>query len=674
MWNNRIVTHLILAVVLSLPGLADRPPAAEGGQPPQGGAARPAAKVGQADRLDEAYFQFLTGRHFMEAGDAEAAITAFRRALELDPASAEIQAELATLFARQGRLNDARQAAEAGLKSDPENSEVNRLLGMLAADDARSDDESAAATPDAQAAARSAIGYLERSLKNANADAATGIRLALGRLYLQTRAFDKAIAALRQVLLDEPGFSQGVAMLAEAYTAAGQDEAALGLLADAAERDPSFYGALGEAYEKNERWPEAEKAYSRASASNPRDTDVKTHWALALLNLGGASNVARARDLLLDVTKVKPGSGWPLYLLARAQRESGDLDGAEATARRLMVLAPTAVSGPHTLAQVLADRRDYAGLIAALTPAVNTIPEARKSDRALLLTHLGFAYLETSQLPESVAAFERALALTPDDLAVAAYLGQALNTTKQHDKALAVVRPRRDRAPGDVRLARVEADAQRGLGKVDEGAALLRGIVNGPAASVPAYQALGEYYASARRYADGAAVLKQAQERYPGDLDIQFQYGAMLERQKLTAAAERVFRAVLAKDAEHAPALNYLGYTLIERGERLPEALSLIKRAVELDPHNGAYLDSLGWAYFKLGELDNAEKHLRVAAAQLPRDSVVQDHWGDLLARRGRPGEAVEAWKRSLAGDGEGIDRASIERKVRNAAGRLPRP
>jgi tetratricopeptide (TPR) repeat protein len=635
---------------------------------------RPAAAPVTPDGKEQAYYQFMLGRRLEDNGDADGALKAFHRALELDPGSAEIRAELATLFARQGRIPEARQAAEAGAKADPENSEVNRLLGMIAAEDARSDDEAAAVTPEAQQSARTAIGYLERALKTANIDTATSIRLSLGRLYLQVRELDKAIPLLQKVTIDEPGFTQGIAMLAEAYTTSGKNAAAIQLLADASERDPNFFGALGEAYEKSERWTEAAQAYAKAAARRPRDTDLKTHWALALLNLGEPAQVTQARELLLDVTKVTPGAPWPLYLLCRAQRESGDLDGAEATARRLMALAPAGVSGPHLLAQVLGDRRDWAGLITAVAPAVDKIPEMRKADRALLLTHLGFAYMQTNQLTESIASFERALTLTPDDANLASYLGQAFNTARQFDKSLAVVSPRRAKAPTDLRLVRVEADALQGQGKVDEGAALLRALAEGPHSSPDAYQALGEYYASAHRYADGSAALKAAQAKFPDDLDVQFQYGAMLERQKLMTEAEKVFRAVLAKDPEHAPALNYLGYTLLERGDRLQEAFTLISKAVELDPHNGAYLDSLGWACFKLGKLDDAEKHLRVAASQLPADSVVQDHWGDVLARRGRTADAVGAWKQALTGDGEGIDRASIERKIRKASERAPQP
>jgi tetratricopeptide (TPR) repeat protein len=645
-----------------------RPQAAQAAPAPKPAPpAQSAPRTSAGDPQAEAYYQFIVGRHLESEGDADGALAAYKRALALDPASAEIYAELATHYVRRNDIAAATAAAEAALKNDPENVEAHRLLGMISADKAESDDDAAAARPAAQEAARTAIDHLEKALKGSTIDAAIGIRLALGRLYLQTRQADRAVGLLRQALVDEPGLPQAVALLVEAYKASNQHDAAIDLLKEAVRDDPSFYGSLADAYEKEKRWPEAASAYERASAFSPRNADLKTRWAQALLNAGDDASVKRARDLLIDVTRTNPTSAWPLYLLARAQRQTGDLDGAEHSARRLLALSPTSVSGAHALAQVLAQRRDFPGVIAALAPVVDRLPAGRDADRALLLTHLGFAYLETNRLPESVAAFERALALDPGDRAVPVYLGQALNTSKQFDKALVLARDLRTANPNDVRLARVEADALRGQGKVDEGAAVLKAFADGPSAPVEAVQALGEFYASARRYAEAADLLKRAALAHPDDVGVLFQYAAMLERQKITAEAERVFRQVLAKDPDHASAMNYLGYMFVERGERLQEALALIQRAVGLEPYNGAYLDSLGWAYFRMGKLDEAEKHLRVAAGQLPRDSVVQDHWGDLLTKRGRHAEAVAAWKLALAGDGESIDRAAIERKVQQA-------
>ena len=127
-----------------------------------------------------------------------------------------------------------------------------------------------------------------------------------------------------------------------------------------------------------------------------------------------------------------------------------------------------------------------------------------------------------------------------------------------------------------------------------------------------------------------------------------FQRGAVLEQQKQYAEAEQAFRAVLARDPLHAPSLNYLGYMLAERGDRLDEAIQLISRALQADPHNGSYLDSLGWAWFKKGDAAKATDTLQQAAGQLPRNSVVQDHYGDvLLALKDRNGAAA-AWERAL--------------------------
>jgi tetratricopeptide (TPR) repeat protein len=128
--------------------------------------------------------------------------------------------------------------------------------------------------------------------------------------------------------------------------------------------------------------------------------------------------------------------------------------------------------------------------------------------------------------------------------------------------------------------------------------------------------------------------------------------------------------AAVASDPLSAPALNSLGYTLAERGERLAEAIGFIERALEVEPENPSYLDSLGWALYKQGRAEEAESHLRKAAEALPTESVIQDHYGDVLVRRGKYAEAIAAWQRALAGDGEDIDRSAIEKKIKEAKGR----
>ncbi len=109
---------------------------------------------------------------------------------------------------------------------------------------------------------------------------------------------------------------------------------------------------------------------------------------------------------------------------------------------------------------------------------------------------------------------------------------------------------------------------------------------------------------------------------------------------------------------------------LADRGLRLPEAIYLAERAVKIEPENPAYLDTLGWALFKQGRTDDAAEPLRKAAGMLTGNSVIQDHHGDLLSKRGQSAEAIAAWERALAGDGESIDAAAIKSKIARARGR----
>jgi tetratricopeptide (TPR) repeat protein len=628
-----------------------------------------AAAPGQAktpDTMADAYFQFITGRRLAADGENDAALKALKRASELDPGSSQVLSELAELYARQGELAKATDTADAALKIDANNFDAHRLLGMIYADLADRG-ESGRADGASAAAWTHAVDHLEKALGDGQSDLSLGIRLTLGRMYAQRKNYDKAIASLKQLLADSPWQPQGVAALAETYTSAGRQNDAIALLKDAVVEEPSFYRSLAEAYDAQQQYAEAASAYEKASQLNPRDGELKTRWAAALLGRPETASAERARTMLLEVTKSNPTSSWAWYLLARAQRFLDDLDGAELAARRILALSPTSTSGAHALAQVFEARRQYSKIVETLEPVVAKPQKGREADMVLLLTHLGFSYLELGRGTEAVGVFEKAIALDPADSGLKAYRAQGLLLAKKYDLALTLVRELRAALPYDFRLAKMEADALKGQGKFDAGLGVLTPLVDTPTTSAAGALALSEFYAADHRYVDAAALLKAASAKFPKDLNLQFQYGAMLERLKKHDDAVRVLQQVVAADANHAPALNYLGYTLVEKGQRLLEALEFIKRAVTLDPYNGSYLDSLGFAYLKLNQPDAAEAPLRTAAEQLPRDSIVQEHFGDVLAAKRRWAEAIDAWRRSLAGDGEAIDRATLERKIRDA-------
>ena len=110
---------------------------------------------------------------------------------------------------------------------------------------------------------------------------------------------------------------------------------------------------------------------------------------------------------------------------------------------------------------------------------------------------------------------------------------------------------------------------------------------------------------------------------------------------------------------------------LADLNSHLEEALALIKKAIALDPQNGAYLDSLGWAYFRLGNYDLAEENLRKAADKTPNDATVQDHLGELYAKTARLKlaathweRALDEWNKSVPGDVDQQDVARVQKKL----------
>ena len=162
-------------------------------------------------------------------------------------------------------------------------------------------------------------------------------------------------------------------------------------------------------------------------------------------------------------------------------------------------------------------------------------------------------------------------------------------------------------------------------------------------------------------------MLEQARKTFGDDEVLTMRMATAYETGGKLAEAEKELRRLMAEDPLNANALNSLSYMLADRGTRLPEAVELAQRAVKIEPDNPSYLDTLGWALFKQGKADEADGPLARAAAVLTANSVIQDHHGDVLARRGRNAEAVAAWERALAGDGDQIDRGAIEKKIKTA-------
>jgi tetratricopeptide (TPR) repeat protein len=511
-----------------------------------------------------ASYYFLLGRYLEGGGKVDEAIAAFKKAIELEPRSAEPRAELAAVYARADKPREAVEAAEAALAVDPKNREANRILGSVLAGFA---EQRQALKPgdDVSAYGRRAMTALELARGDGTGD--LSIDLSLARLYLERDRPADAIPLLRRIVDEQPQFAEGSLLLAEAQEASGSPGTAVETLTELLDDQPQFFRGrvqLAELYDRQRKWAEAAGAWAAVQKLNPRNTEVSARRATALLNAG---RPADARDVLRDALKIAPKDVRLSFMLAQAQRDAGELEAAEATARALHGAYPEDVRTAYILAQMLEARGRYQEIVDLLKPEIarQRAANAKPGQIALLLSSQGLALLQLKRHDEALAVFRDAIATSPDDTAV------------------------------------------------------------------------------------------------------RFQFGAALDRAGRRADAEKAFRDLIAKDPLDANALNYLGYMLAERGgpaAALDEAVTLIQRALKVEPDNPSYLDSLGWAYFQQGKIALADPPLTTAADKLPKNSVIQDHLGDLRLKQNRPADAIAAWERALGGDGDSIDRGKIQKKI----------
>jgi tetratricopeptide (TPR) repeat protein len=164
---------------------------------------------------------------------------------------------------------------------------------------------------------------------------------------------------------------------------------------------------------------------------------------------------------------------------------------------------------------------------------------------------------------------------------------------------------------------------------------------------------LAEVYEKGKHFDEAGKAVDEAEKLSTSDeqkVEVFFMRGALMERQKKFDASEEAFRKALALDPDHAGTLNYLGYMLADRNIRLDEAYKLIQKAVDLVPESGAYLDSLGWVYFRQGKLTEAERILVKAVDLTGQDPTVHDHLGDVYMKLGKIQDAINQWNASMKG------------------------
>lgn len=212
------------------------------------------------------------------------------------------------------------------------------------------------------------------------------------------------------------------------------------------------------------------------------------------------------------------------------------------------------------------------------------------------------------------------------------------------------------------------ADALERAGKMDAAIEVLESLAKTNGDSSMVYTALGDALRRQERFGEATEAYDRAiglfDEDEPSQWGVYFARGVTYERTDRWPEAEADFRKSLELRPDQPQVLNYLGYSYVELGENLDEALDLIERAVAAQPNSGYIVDSLGWVYYRLGRYPEAVHQLQRATELLPTDPILTDHLGDALWAVNRKREAYFQWRRSLSFDPDQEEADRIRRKL----------
>ncbi len=269
-----------------------------------------------------------------------------------------------------------------------------------------------------------------------------------------------------------------------------------------------------------------------------------------------------------------------------------------------------------------------------------------------------------------------ALDLSPKFALAQLLVGQIRSAEDRSAEALAIYQSIDPASPFHwmARLrAALELDA---LGRTDEAITQLKAMAAERPSSPEPLVELGDILRAHKRFAEAATAYNGAVARTPnpqsGDWRLFYSRGVALERSGQWQQAEADLKHALGLQPDQPLVLNYLGYSWIDKGQNLHDALGMIQRAVQLRPNDGYIVDSLGWAYFRLGEFSQAAHYLERAIELLPEDPTINDHLGDAYWRTGRIAEARFQWRRALQFQPEPDEVKGIQVKLDHGLGAPP--
>lgn len=598
----------------------------------------------------QSYYHFSLAKIYHLKGQYSEAISEFEEALKADSSSSILRTEFAKTLLESQDVTRAVEECEAAVELDPENAEAHFLLGRVYRR-YRSQDEMTGR----------ALTQFEKVLEidpehmGALYDAA--------EIHREMAEFEEAADLYRRLRTVNPNVTRIYETEADAWLRSNKlVEATEALEAGLRYQhgNSRYMIFLGSLYSRLGREADAVNLYSR-ELETAQTAELAHALAASLLEL---DRPGEAIELLLDYTERFPSETQLKLDLGKAYRQSRRLSEASQLFQEVIEKRPDDVDALYELANVLEVLGDKEQSLKLFERLVNMTNPSARLYRAAFRKRLALLYEDFGRIDEAIEVFKSVAEEFPEDVQVKIWLFYALKESSRLEEGFELT-DQLLKDHGDdpyVLIARSQAlSARDGIPVATE---FMKEQIKRGIEPELLYIATSQLYMAEEDYVGAQSIIESGLSEMPDSEKLTFQLGAILERQKEYSSAEEIFQKILAATPDHADVLNYLGYMLAERDERLEEALSYTLKAVELDPYNGAYLDSLGWVYFKLNNLEKAEDFLTRAAGIHRTDPVILEHLGDLYSKMGETGKARDYYTRSVESSENKEETARVQEKL----------
>ena len=470
------------------------------------------------------------------------------------------------------------------------------------------------------------------------------LRVRLAALQFLSGNMQRAVATLDRIQTTWVQDAGVLAEMAKIYAGGGKFDRALGLYDEAIRVNPEreeTYFDKGVLLLNLKRPLQAEAVFVQGIAYAPESHFGHFYQGKAFEAQGKGAEAKEAyRQAIKRSERFEPA----YQALLNLYESDGDLQEAIQLYQQFVSsVRPRGNTFRKDFIRFLVNQKDYERALDILDQMIVDDPKDVK-----VQIQKALVYVEMKDPHRAITDLKRIVQTHPSELRVRDYLGWLYEQIDDVEGAIEAYRTNID-------MESTFYDSRIHLGillyrltRYDEAALHLARAVGLKPDNPETHFLLGLSYLQAEAFEQATSAFEKGLEYHPNDENLRFNLGAAYDKLDRFPDVVREMEAVLALNPEHADALNYLGYSYADRGINGEKAVELTRRAVALKPDNGAYVDSLGWALFKIGRVAEALREIQRAAELVKDDPVIFEHLGEIYLTQEHQEAAKDAWLLAL--------------------------